>query len=646
MKRKIKILLMVILGVLMCLGEVFASNSSTMQSQTILFTHDMHDHFLPIAEANDGVVEKTGGYTRLKSAIDYEKNKDQEALLVDAGDYSMGTLFQAIYTTDAPGLQMLGAMGYDVTTLGNHEFDFRAEGLTKNLQAALSSGAKLPKLVQANTIFPVDENGKMNPEIAELKKTMEAVNISPYTIINKNGMKIGVFGLMGKEAASNAPMSGVNFADPIESAKVVVSTLKEKENVDMIICLSHSGTKSNPKKSEDELLANAVPEIDVIISGHTHSVLEKPIIVGNTTIVSAGEYTDNLGVLKLNQTPQGRFTVDEYSLIPLNDKVPEDQGMLALSENYKTKIQKQYLDQFNLGFDEVIAYTPFNFVDGEDIGVKHAEEPLGSLMSDAYRFAVKEAEGVNYEPVAVAIVPSGTIRGSFTKGNITVSDAFTSSSLGVGADGISGYPLVSAYLTGRELKTACEVDASITPIMSPAQLYMSGMNYSFNPHRMIFNKVIDVKLKNEDGTFSEIEDDKLYRIVAGLYSAQMLSVVGDQSFGILSIVPKTKEGTPITDFEAHIIKDAEGKEIKEWLAIARYFKSFDKEDGVPQVPMQYSKPEGRKVVIEDTSLWAKIKNPNKITMTLVGIVILVIAIIAAIITMMVKKKKRKKTTLK
>ena len=102
---------------------------------------------------------------------------------------------------------------------------------------------------------------------------------------------------------------------------------------------------------------------------------------------------------------------------------------------------------------------------------------------------MKKAEGVNYDPVALAIVPTGTIRGSFVKGDITVSDAFTVSSLGIGADSISGYPLISVYLTGKELKTACEVDASISPIMSSAQLYMSGVNFTFNPNRLIFNKV-------------------------------------------------------------------------------------------------------------------------------------------------------------
>ncbi|MHC1747643.1 MAG: bifunctional UDP-sugar hydrolase/5'-nucleotidase [Cellulosilyticaceae bacterium] len=641
MKRKIRFLLMMMIGVLICLGSLMGEEARGGLSQTILFTHDMHDHFLPIVEFDAGSTKKTGGYTRLKHAIDLEKNKEKEAILLDGGDFSMGTLFQAIYKTESPGLRIMGTMGYDATTLGNHEFDFRAEGLANSLQAALKSKEILPTIVQANTVFPVDKAGNMATDITKLKAAMNDYGVKPYTIINRNNLKIGVFGLMGKEAASNAPMSGVTFLDPIKTAKEIVKTLREEEQVDMVICLSHSGTAKNPKKSEDEQLAKQVPEIDVIISGHTHSVLQTPTIVGNTMVVSAGEYTDNLGVLKVIQTPEGRWRVAEYSLKPLDENIQEDPKIVAIIDEYKKKIQTEYLDRFELGFDQVVANTSFNFVGADEIGAKHIEEPLGNLMSDAYRYAVQQAEGAAYDPVAVAIVPSGTIRGSFTKGPITVSDAFTSSSLGVGADGISGYPLISAYLTGKELKTVCEIDASIAPIMTSAQLYMSGINFSFNPNRMIFNKVTSVALENEAGTPEIIDDNKLYRIVAGLYSAQMLSVVGDQSLGILSVVPKTKDGQPITDFEAHIIKDKTGTEVKEWLAIARYFQSFEKVDNVPQVPLRYSKVEGRKIIENDTSLWAKFRNLNKVTIIIFALLLLLVGILVAIPLLIFKKRNHK-----
>lgn len=274
------------------------------------------------------------------------------------------------------------------------------------------------------------------------------------------------------------------------------------------------------------------------------------------------------------------------------------------------------------------------------LGKAHDEDILGNLIGDAYLYAIKEAEGENYETVTAAVIPYGTIRGSFVKGNITVSDTFNVSSLGVGPDKIPGYPIITVYLTGKELKTAAEVDASVTPIMNPAQLYISGLGYTFNPNRLIFNKVTEVYLQNHDGEREKINDNKLYRVAAGLYSAQMLSVVGDKSFNLLSIVPKTKEGIPIVNYEDHIVYNND-HELKEWLAIAEYLKSFDKTEGIPQVPLYYSSPQGRKIVDNSRNIIALIKNPNKIALFVYLVVIIFIAIIVFIVMSIHKKKRRR-----
>lgn len=110
-----------------------------------------------------------------------------------------------------------------------------------------------------------------------------------------------------------------------------------------------------------------------------------------------------------------------------------------------------------------------------------------------------------------------------------------------------GYPLISVYLTGKELKTAAEIDASVSDFMTTARLYSSGLNFTYNPNRMILNKVTDVYLDDGNGGRIELEDDKLYRVVADLYSGQMLSAVTDMSYGLLSLVPKYADGTPIED---------------------------------------------------------------------------------------------------
>lgn len=618
----------------------FPSHSAA-EEITILFTHDLHDNLMPFDLFEDGVTKNLGGYKRLYSAIKREREKDSDLLLLDAGDFSMGTLFQTIFTTESPALRMLGIMGYDATTFGNHEFDFRTEGLADSLVSAKNSSDPLPEIVASNVDFPVDENGQMDEEVKKLKDAMEYYGVKEYILIERKGVKIGIFGLMGKEADAFAPTALVEFTDQIESAKKVVQQLKE-EGAELIICLSHSGTSENKKESEDEILAEEVPEIDIIISGHTHTVLEEAIIVGNTIIGSAGSRGMHLGVMGVSKGSDGRWSLNRYELVPIDDTLPEDEEIGQYVDYFKELVQDRYLDRFNMAFDEVLAYSPFNFPPHSQLGKIHGENTLGNLISDSFIYTVRAIEGEDYEPIRAAVVPKGTIRASFVKGYITVSDVFNVSSLGVGPDKVSGYPLISVYLTGKELKTVAEVDASIAPIMDVAQLYISGLNFTFNPNRLIFNKVIDVYLVGEDGAREEIEDDKLYRVVAGLYSAQMLSIVGDKSFGLMSIVPKDKDGNPIENFDDHVIM-ADGHEVKEWWALAYYLKSFDKVDGVPQVPDYYSEPQGRKVVDNSKNIISLLKNPNKIALMLYGIILVLIVTIVFIIRTIRRRRKRRKS---
>lgn len=611
---------------------------------TIIFTHDLHDHVLPFSLDKDGQIKEYGGYARIQSAINEERAKDPDLLLVDAGDFSMGTLFQTVFAQEAPGLSLLGKMGYDAVTLGNHEFDFRAQGLADCLNTARKNNTQLPELLVANMYFPQEENGQMPGSVANLKKAMEAYGTKEYMILERKGIRIGIFGLIGNEAISNAPMAEVQFTEPVEAAKGITEILEKEEKADLIICLSHSGTSANKQNSEDELLAREVPGIDVIISGHSHTKLIQPIIIDNTIICSAGEYGENIGVLKIKEGTNSRWQLDRYQLVQIDNILPDDLSMVESIEKFKQKVQTDYLDEMELAFDEVLAYSPQSFLPASEIGVRHEEEPLANLITDAYVHAVQNAEGEDYHPVDVAVVPSGTIRGTFVKGNITVADAYIVSSLGIGPDKKSGYPLISVYLTGKELKTACEVDASIAPIMSSAQLYMSGLSYTFNPNRLIFNKVTQSSLQKPDGTLESIDDEKLYRVVAGLYSAQMLSIVGEKSFGILSLVPKDAEGLPIVDFEEHVIRDsATGNEIKEWQAIAQYIRSFKTIEGVPQIPLEYYQTQGRKNILDDNSMAAVIGRPNHIAAAVYSVAGLLVLAVIFLGYRLIKRRKEKFT---
>ena len=604
---------------ILCTAPISVLSAPAEQGVTILFTHDMHDHILPMNGENGG---EYGGFARLVTLLEKERAVAKYPVVtLDAGDFSMGTLYQTIYTTDAPELRLMGKLGIDVTTLGNHEFDFRASGLADMLNAAVASGDRLPAVVQANYKPPKSDTRSW--------EVWRNYGISDYTIVERGGLRVAVFGLLGVDADDCAPMSGMEFEPIAEAAERTVNYLEKHEKPDFVVCLSHTGTWSG--EGEDYELAKAVDGIDVIISGHTHTSLEEPIQVNDTLIVSCGEYVKNLGVVTVNKSG-GKVVLEDYRLIPVDETVVEDPAMAQLAEQYKAVVEEEYLSQFGYTFDQVLANTAFDFTPFSQFGNEQEEDGLGNLIADSYLYAVQQAEGEDYIPVDFAVVGHGVIRGSFPAGDITVADAFNVSSLGSGADGTPGYPLVSVYLTGDELRDAFEVDASVAPLMSGVQLYGAGMTWSYNTNRMFFNKVTDCGQILEDGSVVELEKDRLYRVVTGLYSAQMLGTVREKSFGLLSIVPKDAKGNEITDFEAHIIKNSNGSEVKEWYALASYL------DELEQIPETYATVEGRKVVISSWNPIQLLKDPNWITLVVLLVVLLVIAVIVLIIRAVVCRK--------
>src|SRR5699024_9421464 len=160
----------------------------------------------------------------------------------------------------------------------------------------------------------------------------------------------------------------------------------------------------------------------------------------------------------------------------------------------------------------------------------------------------------------------------------------------------------------------------------------------------IFNKVTDVKIQEKDGKTEEIVDDKLYRLVAGLYSGQMLPVVSEKSFGLLSLVPKDKTGEPIVNFEDHIMymNDGTKREIKEWYAIANYISSFDMKENMPEMPDYYAQLQNRKVVNDTKNILALAKNPNGIALAIYGIGIAGIVVLVLILRFFIRRRKKKR----
>lgn len=598
----------------------------------ILFTHDTHSHLNSFTTIVNGEKKEAGGFAKLKTLIDEHKKVNPDTLVLDGGDFSMGTLIQTVYDTEAAELRMLGQIGCDVTTLGNHEFDYQSKGLADMLNAAKNSGDTVPSLVLCNVDWDAMEEAGLSEGQKQIQSAFEKYQVKDYVVVQKGNIKIAVLGVFGKDALVCAPTCELVWKDPVKAAKQTVEKIKKKEKVDMIACVSHSGTWDDADKSEDEILAKEVPDIDLIISGHTHSQLDKPIQHGNTYIVSCGEYGKNLGTISMTQKDDGRWKATSYELIPVSDEVNPDETTQAKIDALMDTVDINYLAKFGYTRKEVLAENDIEFNSLDEMGTKHEELNLGYIISDAYVYAVENSDNYDGDPVDVAVVPSGTVRDTYAKGEITVESVYNSFSLGIGKDGLAGYPLISAYLTGKELKLVAEIDASISDFMTIARLYCSGLNFTFNPHRMILNKVTDCYLTGQDGKREEIQDDKLYHVVTDLYTGQMLGSVMDISYGLLSIIPKDKEGNPIEDLEEYAIME-ENQELKAWVAIARYMQSFDDTDGdgIANVSEYYATTHGRKVVENSRNLVQLLKNPNKFFMLMIGIVTVAVLIVLLLI---------------
>ena len=633
-------------------GAVAEGCTQETNVTTILFTHDLHSHFLPQSTAEGG---ESGGYARLKTVIDGERAMNPDALLVDGGDFSIGSLIQTLYTTQAAELRTMGAMGYDAVTIGNHEFDHKGVGFAEMLNSAKAAQQAavelllvdarpledmdayrerfgpvtpvLPTLLEAN-YAPADDN----PDRAFIRSAMENYGVTDCMTLERGGVTYGLFGLMGVDSDECAPTSGFTRTDAAKAAKRCVETLKG-EGAEIIVCLSHSGTGDSLASSEDEELAKAVDGIDVIVSGHTHSTLAEPLVVNDTYIVSSGPYCQNLGSLTFSWDDGGEKRLLDYRLIPIDETVAENPEIAGLVERWKDMVGETYLARYGLTYDEVLTHSDYDL--NTPASAVQENNGLGTLVSDAFLWADRTLNAAYADsPHTVSVTADGVLRANLPAGDLTAAMAFDVLSMGVGEDGTSGFPLVAVYLTGKELKAAMEVDASVTPIMPAAQLYMSGAKYAFNTKRMFFNRVYDAALTDvtfdESGTGNayEIDDNALYRVVTGMYSAQMLGTVKSKSMGLLSLEPKQADGTPVTDFADCILYDANGNELKEWYALAAYLEQFG-EDGLPD---RYADPaNGCKQVSDSFAPGQLLAGWNGITWVVLGIVLLILALILLLI---------------
>ena len=636
--------------------ETDAAPAEGVEQVSLILTSDMHSHVQPVLWTQGGETGSQGGFAPVKTLIEQIRGEWPDSIVLDAGSFSMGTAYQTIEQTSAPALTLMGMMGYDVTTLGDHEFAGGPAALTamlnvaqaggkatvkrstydeasKSNQVTTTEGWDMPAVVGTN----IDWNATLADELqAEdagvLRAAFERYGIQDYVILRRGGIRIAVFGLMGYDAIADAPESGLTWQEPVEYAQQVVDEIVRNREADMIVCLSHSGT-ADPDGSgvseEDVALAEAVPQIDVIVSGHTHMTSAEPVTVGTTTIVSVGADTAYVGHLVLDRTEEG-YRNPVFELLPADGTVTPDAAVQKAADAYKKDIDSAFFSQYGYSYDQVLADNDTAFTPVASFGSQPGEEPLANMIADAYNYAVRSAEGTS-EPADVVIVPAGAVLGSLDEGPVTAAEVYDVLSLGTGPDGKPGYPLISFYLTGKELKTLADVDISTGQENPAARLYFAGLTYSFNTHRMIYNRTMDHRLMIAGGTEVKLENKKLYRVVTDLHTGETLKQVAAGSSAMLSVVPKDAEGHTIIEFDRCLVPNGTeaGGELKAWQALASYVDAFEGD----VIPAVYHSPMGRKTDRTGFSPASLFKQPNRFSVALTILILLPIALLCLIIVL-------------
>jgi 5'-nucleotidase / UDP-sugar diphosphatase len=581
-----------------------AVSADRKKTFTILHTNDLHSNFVGMSPELDYSPftlsdDKTlGGFARLSALITARKaslEAQGPVLVLDDGDYSNGTAFGAATRETGAELLLLARMGFDATTFGNHEFDFGPEGLGASISVA-AKGGRIPPIIVSNADFSKDD-----PTLADLQRLVKEGVIRRHLVIERGGIRFGIFGLLGKEAAIYTSGGAASFSDAIEAAKEIVMKLRLAEKVDVVICLSHGGLRKGTDgrftEGEDVDLANAVPGIDVVISGHSHTAVQEAIIVNRRTpVVQSGKYGENLGELMM--TLEGdKLAVESYRLIPIDAVIAGDRAIGDEIDKLKSTVTDVVFASRGYSIDQPLAMIPQDFPNTfTDIA---AGTPLANLVTDAFRKATKADIGFN----ANGAMRAGLYRGK--SGVATVYDVFAVAPLGAGVvDSTAGSALVTGYLTGQELKHLLEFLLVDNPV-HPGETFprTSGMRFRYDMSRPQFDVVTAIELGDLDRGYRAIEiggsDERLYSLTCSLYVGKILVAIPNYTKGKLSFVPKNKDGQPLkskvealddprhdtpdllppqgaldTDSVATVTDKGSVREIKEWQAVMDYIRDL------------------------------------------------------------------------
>ena len=447
--------------------------------------------------------------------------------------------------------------------------------------------------------------------------------IRRYLVIERGGIRFGIFGLLGKEAQIYTNGGATTFADPTESAREVVKILREKEKVDVVVALSHGGVVKGKDgrytDGEDVLLARDVPGIDVVISGHSHTEMQEATIVnGRTPVVQTGKESRNLGELVVT-LDGGKLTVESYRLHPIDDTIAGDRAIADEIEKLKTGVTAAAFASRGYSVDQPLAIAP------RDLPNAYADIAAGTILANLVTDSFREATKADIGFTANGMMRAGLSRGK--TGVQTVYDIFAVAPLGSGVvDPTPGSTLVTGYFTGLDLKNLLEFLLVDSPA-HPGEYFprASGMKFRYDLSRPKFDVVTAIELGDLDRGYKAIDisgkDGRLYSLTCPLMLGPIIVAIPKYTKGKLALVPKKKDGTPLksrvdalemprensgyllpppgtTDASSVATETGKnaGREIKEWQAIMDHLRSLPAKKGeLPVIPVDERAAEVRAI---------------------------------------------------
>ena len=408
--------------------EVMTEEATMAGKTVILHTNDVH-----------GAIAGYAYITALKA--DYEA-KGAEVILVDAGDYSQGTSYVSV-TKGLDAIEMMNAAGYDVVTLGNHEFDYGYTQLKDNMTKAKFK-------VLCADVFNADGTPIFDAN---------------YTYTTKSGVKVGFFGMETPETQTKAnptKIKGLTFATNDAFTKAAADQVEALKDADVVICLAHLGVdgESKPYRSTD--LYAAVKGIDFIIDGHSHTVMTK--CENGEPIQSTGTAFANIGVIVIDDATK---KIESNSLFEIKEDTAKDATVAAAAQKIIDRIDKEYGAVFAKSEVELNGAKASN-------GNRDSQTNNGYLITDAMVWKIlqdKESLTVDADHV-VAVTNGGGIRKAINPGDVTKKN--------INEVLPFGNTVVTIYITGAELLEALEASTYCTPDAIGGFPQVSGINYTIS----------------------------------------------------------------------------------------------------------------------------------------------------------------------